>query len=34
VCVVDAANPALDAGRLELTGLARLPRVAPYYRSI
>jgi hypothetical protein len=34
VCVVDAANPALDAGPLELTDLARLPWVAPYYRSI
>jgi DNA-binding transcriptional LysR family regulator len=33
VCVLDAANPALDAGRLELTDLARLPWVAPYYRS-
>ena len=33
VCVVDAANPALDARRLDLADLARLPWVAPYYRS-
>jgi DNA-binding transcriptional LysR family regulator len=33
VCLVDARNPALDAGRLELEDLARLPWVAPYYRS-
>jgi DNA-binding transcriptional LysR family regulator len=31
VCVVDTANPALDAGRLELADLGRLPWVAPYY---
>jgi DNA-binding transcriptional LysR family regulator len=29
---VDARNPALDAGRLRLEDLARLPWVAPYYR--
>jgi DNA-binding transcriptional LysR family regulator len=33
VCVVDADNPALDAGTLELRDMARLPWVAPYYRS-
>jgi DNA-binding transcriptional LysR family regulator len=33
VCVVDAGNPALDAGKLRLPDLARLPWVAPYYRS-
>ena len=33
VCLVDARNPALDAGRLRLEDLARLPWVAPYYRS-
>jgi DNA-binding transcriptional LysR family regulator len=33
VCVVDADNPALDAGRLRLPDLARLPWVAPYYRN-
>src|SRR5689334_13821981 len=33
VCLVDADNPALDAGRLELRDMARLPWVAPYYRS-
>ncbi len=33
VCLVDAGNPALDAGRLRLEDLARLPWVAPYYRS-
>jgi DNA-binding transcriptional LysR family regulator len=33
VCVVDTANPALDAGRLELADLARLPWVAPYYHG-
>jgi hypothetical protein len=31
--LVDARNPALDAGRLRLEDLARLPWVAPYYRS-
>jgi len=31
VCLVDARNPALDAGRLRLEDLARLPWVAPYY---
>ena len=33
VCLVDARNPVLDAGRLRLEDLARLPWVAPYYRS-
>jgi DNA-binding transcriptional LysR family regulator len=33
VCVVDADNPALDADKLRLPDLARLPWVAPYYRS-
>ena len=33
VCLVDASNPALDSGQLSLAGLARLPWVAPYYRS-
>jgi DNA-binding transcriptional LysR family regulator len=33
VCVVDADNPALDAGKLRLPDLARLPWVAPYYRN-
>ncbi len=33
VCLVDARNPALDTGRLRLEDLARLPWVAPYYRS-
>lgn len=33
VCVVDARNPALDAGTLRLADMARLPWVAPYYRS-
>jgi hypothetical protein len=33
VCLVDADNPALDAGRLQLRDMARLPWVAPYYRS-
>ncbi|MBV9857998.1 MAG: LysR family transcriptional regulator [Streptosporangiaceae bacterium] len=33
VCLVDAHNPALDAGVLRLEDLARLPWVAPYYRS-
>ena len=33
VCVVDADNPALDAGTLRLGDMARLPWVAPYYRS-
>jgi len=32
VCLVDARNPVLDAGRLRLEDLARLPWVAPYYR--
>jgi DNA-binding transcriptional LysR family regulator len=33
VCLVDANNPALDAGTLRLRDMARLPWVAPYYRS-
>ncbi|HEY1698402.1 MAG TPA: LysR family transcriptional regulator [Trebonia sp.] len=33
VCLVDAGNPVLDAGRLRLADLARLPWVAPYYRA-
>jgi DNA-binding transcriptional LysR family regulator len=33
VCLVDARNPVLDAGPLRLEDLARLPWVAPYYRS-
>jgi DNA-binding transcriptional LysR family regulator len=33
VCVVDAANPVLASGALCLRDLARLPWVAPYYRS-
>jgi DNA-binding transcriptional LysR family regulator len=33
VCLVDARNPVLDAGSLGLEDLARLPWVAPYYRS-
>jgi DNA-binding transcriptional LysR family regulator len=33
VCLVDADNPALDAGKLRLRDMARLPWVAPYYRS-
>jgi DNA-binding transcriptional LysR family regulator len=33
VCLVDAHNPALDAGQLRLADLARLPWVAPYCRS-
>ena len=33
VCVVDSNHPALDAGKLQLADLARLPWVAPYYRS-
>ncbi len=33
VCLVDAHNPALDAGQLGLRDMARLPWVAPYYRS-
>lgn len=33
VCLVDAANPVLDIPGLGLTDLARLPWVAPYYRS-
>ena len=33
VCLVDANNPALDAGQLRLRDMARLPWVAPYYRS-
>ncbi|MGH3169377.1 MAG: LysR family transcriptional regulator [Trebonia sp.] len=33
VCVIDAANPALAAHCLGLADLARLPWVAPYYRS-
>ena len=33
VCLVDANNPALDAGTLQLRDMARLPWVAPYYRS-
>jgi DNA-binding transcriptional LysR family regulator len=33
VCLVDADNPVLDAGRLRLADLARLPWVAPYYRA-
>ena len=33
VCLVDARHPVLDFGRLSLADLARLPWVAPYYRS-
>lgn len=33
VCLLDAANPVLDAGALALADLAALPWVAPYYRS-
>jgi DNA-binding transcriptional LysR family regulator len=33
VCLISARNPALDAGELRLADLARLPWVAPYYRS-
>ena len=33
VCLISARNPALDAGQLNLEDLARLPWVAPYYRS-
>ena len=33
VCLVDAGNPVLDAGRPRLADLVRLPWVAPYYRT-
>ena len=33
VCLVDAGNPVLDVRGLSLADLAKLPWVAPYYRS-